>query len=284
MSDFPFAFQQFKQYEAQYFNLLTSPPKDGSLPEKAATLISQFLEIYEYFTRNIYSSNDHLTEYSIPQMRFFAIPYYVAHLHTMFNGQARPQHLEEAQIFFEKYQELAIRFKLIDKVPNPRTPEERREYAIQNHQITKRLQQISEKYDLDRGAIGDPVDEEDEEKRTIDLLKLFAEEANAALKNVKDEIPLAKMFAQGVKPEQPAGPPPKMWVKKIDRQEMINKVFAPLEDIMPQPLPPDDETFASPGKPKDQLDASDDEEAERARKEAARWDDWKDDHPPFSAE
>jgi hypothetical protein len=73
-----------------------------------------------------------------------------------------------------------------------------------------------------------------------------------------------------------------MWVQNIERGDQQKKVFAPLESIMPQPLPPNDETWAKPDVPRPKRDASDEEEAELARKEEAQWDDWRDRHPPFS--
>jgi immunoglobulin-binding protein 1 len=283
---------EFRQYEDEYIEIMRLPVKEQATAERATVLLCKLNAIWDHFRRgHFFSDNEELEELSTNTMRFFLIPFYLGRLHTVYQGANRPDHLESAIAILRSFSDQMTLFGVLEEEKAyPTAPADRRKRAIDDFHERKaledRLQAVnknSKRDDLQRGFIGDVVDEETERDLIWTVLKLSCLEARALIRTITEELPFAKMFAQGVKPEEPSGPPPKMWVQRIEREEQRKKVFAPLEDVMPRPLPPDDETWASPGKPKDQLDASDDEEAERARQEAADWDNWKQDHPPFSS-
>lgn len=282
---------QFRELETEYHKVINMSPSSEQVSVYCSELISRFTNLWEYFQRgHFYSDNEDIDEYSTSNLRFFLIPYYIGRLHMMFQGNVRPQHLESAIIFMKAFLDHMVHLGVIEKEKEiPNNPTERRQRAIADFMERKELEQrlqrmndLTKRDDLQRGYVGDQVDEETERELIQDLLKLSAIEARAMVRSAVEELPFARMRAQGVKPEVPTDPPPKMWVQKIEREEQMKKVFAPIERLLPKPLPPDDETIAKPDKPKPKLDASDDEEAELARKEASRWDDYKDDHPPFS--
>lgn len=283
---------QFRELENQYLELEDLPGSSKRIQEEAGPLISKFDNLWDFFRKGqFFSSNEDLDEYSTNKIRFFLIPYYIGRLHLMNNdAQQRPAHIEIAISYLRAFSDQMTHYRIIpEEKPVPTNPNDRRTYILGEYKEKKELEERvkalnrhPQRDDLQRGYIGDSIDEETERDLIISLLKLCALEARSLVRNATDELPFAEMRAKGVKPEEPKTPPPKMWFKKIDREEMRKQVFAPIESIMPQPLPPDDETWAQPEKPKPQLDASDDEEAEQARKEAAKWDDWKDEHPPFS--
>lgn len=282
---------QFRDLEDQYIDALKLSPKEESTAATATFLINKFNTLWEFYRRGgFYSANEDLEEFSTNSMRFLLIPYYIGRLHLLFQGKSRPEHLEAAGNIFSAFSEEMTRLEVIDEdKPVPTNPTDRRTRMIAEYQDKKELEariqavnKRSTRDDLQRGFVGDSIDEETERDLIMTVMKLCAMEARALIRSAQDELPFARMMAEGVKPEEPKGPPPKMWVQRIEREEQRKKVFAPLEDIMPRELPPDDETWAQPGKPSPQLDASDEEEAELARKKAADWDDWKDDHPPFS--
>lgn len=282
---------QFRECEDQYINLLKEPANKEETGHAANALLGKFNNMWDFFRRGgFYSANEDMEEFSTNCIRFFLIPYYIGRLHMLFQGVSRPEHLEAASAILTAFSEEMTRLCVIgEDKPFPTAPAERRTRTIADFQDKKELEariqavnKNSTRDDLQRGFIGDAVDEETERDLISTVLKLCAMEARAIVRSATDELPLARMMAAGVKPEEPSGPPPKMWVHRIDREDQRKKVFAPLEDIMPRPLPPDDETWAQPDVPGPRLSASDDEEAEEARKKAADWDDWKDDHPPFS--
>ncbi|OHS95146.1 hypothetical protein TRFO_10615 [Tritrichomonas foetus] len=284
--------QQFRECENLYLELEELPGSSPRIQEEAPELLNRFNSLWEFFRRGgFFSSNEDLDEYSTTKIRFFMIPYYIGRLHLMFNdAQSRPAHIETAISYLRAFSDQMTHFHLIDdEKPVPKNPTDRRTYMMaefkEKRELEERVKALNrhpQRDDLERGYIGDSIDEETERDLIMDLLKLSTLDARSQVRSSTDELPFAQMRAQGVKPQEPTTPPPKMWVQKIDRESMRKQVFAPLESFMPQPLPPDDETWAQPGKPKARLDASDDEEAEIARKEAAKWDDYKDSHPPFS--
>ncbi|KAH0806158.1 Immunoglobulin-binding protein 1 [Histomonas meleagridis] len=276
---------------AEYESVLKMPPASEETAQIASSLIEKFTRLWEFFRRGqFYSSNEDLDEYSTSKLRFFLIPYYIGRLHLIFQGNSRPDHLETSISLLQSFSDQMVHFKVIEKEkPIPTNPNDRRQRAVaeykEKRELEQRLQRMNEltkRDDLQRGYVGDPVDEETERELLHDLLRYSAMEARSFVRSAQDELPFARMRAEGVKPQKPSGPPPKMWVHKIEREEQMKKVFAPYDRLLPKPLPPDDETFAKPEKPRPKLDASDDDEAEQARKEASKWDDWKDDHPPFS--
>lgn len=282
---------KFREYEDEYIDLLRQPANKESTAEAAASLLARFNNMWDFYRRGgFYSLNEELDEFSTNSMRFLLIPYYIGRLHLLFQGKSRPEHLEAASAILTAFSEEMTRLGVIgEDKPMPTDPFERRARATAEYRDKKELEdrikavnKNSTRDDLQRGFVGDVVDEETERDLICTVMKLCAMEARSMSRMAADELPFAKMMADGVKPEEPAGPPPKMWIKKIDREEQRKKVFTPLEDILPPPLPPDDETWAQPGKPSPKLDASDEEEAELARKEAAAWDDYVDTHPPFS--
>lgn len=284
---------QFRELENQYLELEDLPGSSPRIQAEEGPLIERFNSIWDFFRQGqFFSSNEDLDEYSTNKIRFFLIPYYIGRLYLMNNdAPSRPQHIEMAISYLRAFSDQMVHYKIIgEEKPIPTNPNDRRTYMIGEYKEKKELQdQVKalnrhpQRDDLQRGYIGDSIDEDTERELIISLLKLSAIEARGFIRGATDELPLAEMRAKGVKPEEPSGPPPKMWFKRIDREEMRKQVFAPLESIMPQPLPPDDETWAPADKPGPRLDASDDEEAELARKKAASWDDYKDEHPPFSA-
>ena len=283
---------EFRSCENEYLELEELPGSSPRIQEAAPRLLERFISLWEFFRKGgFYSNNEDLEEYSTTKIRFFLIPYYIGRIHLMFNDvQARPQHIETAVSYLRAFSDQMAHFKLIpEEKPIPTNPGDRRTFIMTEFKEKKELEakvkalnRHPQRDDLQRGYVGDTIDEDTERELIFDLLKLCALEARSFARSASDELQFAQMRAQGVKPEEPKTPPPKMWMKRIDREEMRKNVFAPLESIIPQPLPPDDETWASPGKPKPRLDASDDEEAEKARKEEEKWDNWKDDHPPFS--
>jgi immunoglobulin-binding protein 1 len=282
---------EFRATEDSYIDLLKQSPALPATAESASGLMATFNTLWDFFRRGqFYSDNEELEELSTNTARFFLIPYYIGRLHLLFQGETRPSHLEAAAAILTSFSEQMTRFAIIpEDKPIPSDPSDRRSRMVADYQekkaLEERIQAVnrrSTRDDLQRGFIGDMVDEETERDLIWNVLKLCAMEARSLIRNSIEELPFAQMRAAGVKPEEPKGPVPKMWVQKIDREDQRKRVFAPLEDVMPQPLPPDDETWASPDTPKPKRDASDEEEAEAARREDARWDDWKDDHPPFS--
>lgn len=282
----------FRELVQQYKQFSDSPSKSPDHSEKAQQLITKFENLWDYFRKgSFFSRNEKIEEYSNATLKFFLIPFYIGNFHNMIQGQTRPSHLESCSTYLTAFADEVSRLGLIsEELPDPKSPAEKRERVIQDLQARKELEsklsQISKKYPEESryGGVGDFTDEEVERTYVLDLLKLSGLEARKTSKSAKEELPFALMHSQGIQPEVPTSPPPKMWFQRIDRNQVRDKVFAPIQSIMPQPLPPDDETFASPGKPKPELDASDEEERELARIEQAKWDDWKDDHPPFSQE
>jgi hypothetical protein len=283
--------RQFRQTEDEYLELLKQSPALPSTAESATAVLSKLNALYDFFRRgHFYSANEEIEELSTSTMRFLLLPHYIGRCHLFYQGASRPAHLESASAILTQFTDEMVRLGVIGKdSPIPRDPGERRTRLIAEIQEKKALEaQLQElnrrttRDDLQRGFVGDTVDEETERTLIWTVLKLSAMESRTLARAAIDELPFARMRAEGVKPAEPAGPPPKMWVKKIDRADQMRQVFAPLESIMPQPLPPDDETWAKPDVPGPREDASDDEEAEQARQERAKWDDWKDAHPPFS--
>jgi immunoglobulin-binding protein 1 len=282
---------EFRAAEDSYIELLKQSPALPATAESAASLMQTLNTLWDFFRRgHFYSDNEELEELSTNTVRFFLIPYYIGRLHLLFQGESRPAHLEAAAAILTSFSEQMTHFAVIgENKPIPTDPSDRRSRMIADYQEKKvledRIQSVngrSTRDDLQRGFLGDPIDEETERDLVWNVLKLCAMEARSLIRNSVEELPFAKMRAAGVKPEEPQGPPPKMWVQKIEREDQRKRVFAPLEDVMPQPLPPDDETWAKPDVPGPKRGVSDDEEDELARKEEARWDDYKDDHPPFS--
>jgi len=282
----------FRQTENEYLDVIKMSPSSPETAVQASRLIEKLDIIWDRFRRgSYYSKNEDIDEYSTITIKFFLIPYYIGRLHMLFQGKDRPLHLEAAVAYFNAFSDQMTHFRIVDKEkPRANNPTERRERAIaelkDKKELEKRLERMNSliKDDDYRGAIGERVDEETERDLVKDLLKLSVIEARSMSRAATDEIPFATMHSEGIKPEEPKAPPPKLWFKRIDREQARKSVFAPLEDVMPRELPPDDETFASPGRPSPKLDASDEEERELARIDAAKWDDWKDDHPPFSQE
>jgi hypothetical protein len=283
--------RQFRSVEDEYLDLLKQSPALPTTAESATVIISKLNILYDFFRRgHFYSENEEIEEMSTSTIRFFLLPYYIGRCHLLYQGAPRPAHLEAATAILTQFSDEMVRLGVIGKdSPIPRDPGDRRTRLIaeihEKKALEARVQELNRRTtrdDLQRGFVGDTVDEETERTLIWTVLKLSAMEARGMARAATDELPFARMMADGVRPEEPAAPPPKMWVKKIDRADQIKRVFAPLEDIMPQPLPPDDETWAKPDVPGPREDASDDEEAEQARQERAKWDDWKDAHPPFS--
>ena len=280
----------FRQLEGEYHEIIKLPPNSSEAISKLNELLEKFEILWDHFRRGqFYSKNEDIDEYSTSTLKYFLIPFYIGRLHTLFQGQSRPSHLETSITYFDAFSDQMTQFKLVEKErPLPNNPNERRERIIIDFKERKELENKIQKInDLtkneERGILGDRVDEELERELVMDLLKLSVIESRSFSRSCNDELPFAKMRAEGIKPEEPKNPPPKIWFQRIDREQARKSVFAPLEDVMPRELPPDDETFASTSdKKKPELDASDEEEREAARKEASRWDDWKDDHPPFS--
>jgi hypothetical protein len=282
---------QFRHVESQYLDMLKQSPALASTAETATTLLGDLNGLWDFFRRgHFYSENEELEELSTNAVRFFLLPCYIGRCHLVYQDATRPAHLESAAAILTTFSDEMTRLGVVPKdSPLPKDPGSRRSRMISELQEKRALEGRIEELnrwphrdDLQRGYVGDPIDEEAEQTLVWSMLKLAAIEARGMIRSATDELPFARMHAEGIKPEEPRTPPPKMWVKRIDREEQVKSVFAPLESILPPPLPPDDETWAKPDKPGPKLDASDDEEAEQARKQAAEWDDWKDRHPPFS--
>lgn len=281
---------ELRALEREYHAAVSARPSPEGA-QRAAMLIDALAGLWERFRRGQFASdNEDIDEYATPTLRFFLIPFYIGRLHAAVQGSTRPQHLESAVASLRAFADEMVRLGLAAREePMPSAPGARRERAVADfrarRELEARLQRANDltaRDDLQRGFVGDAVDEEAEREVVMDLLRLSALEARAMARSAEEELPLARMRAEGVRPEVPKGPPPKMWVQRIEREEQMKKVFAPIERLMPKQLPPDDETIAKPDRPSPKLDASDDEEAEMARKEASRWDDYKDEHPPFS--
>ena len=284
--------QQLRACETEYHQLVKSNSHAPDTETRAAALIEKFNVIWDFFRRgDFYSANEDLDEFSNGRLKFFLIPFYIGRLHTLFTGKARPTHLESAIAYFGAFSEEMTRLGIVDpEKPIPTSPADRRQFKVNEYKERKeleaRLQRMNEltKSDDDRGNIGDRVDEETERELIIDLLHLSCIDARSLGNSAVEEIPLARMFAEGVKVED-QGPPPKMWIQRIDRESVRKSVFTPLEYVKPQPIPrspSDDDIAQGPEKPKARIDASDDEEAEQARKEAEEWAQYKETHPPFS--
>lgn len=284
----PLAF--FKQCELDYNNLQDKPAKTPEQQSELNNLIQRLEKLWDHFrVGKFYSRNEELDEYSNSTLRFFLIPFFIGRLHLNFQGAERPAHLEAASAYLTAFSDQMVHFKIAAKeLPPPTNPNERRnrviaEYA-ERRELEERLKRMSQltKPGEERGQLGDQVDEQYERETIMDLLKLSVIEARSSARAAAEELPFAKMHAAGIKPEEPKEPPRKPWFHRIDREQIRNKVFAPLEDVMPHELPPDDETFATPGEPGPDINSEIEEERERARIKQAKWDDWKDDHPPFS--
>lgn len=286
----PFAF--FRQCELDYNKLVNKPAKSEEDIATLTNLISRLEKVWDHFrVGKFYSRNEELDEYSNSTLRFFMIPFYIGRLHLNFQGTERPAHLEAAAAYLTAFSDQMVQFKIAQKeLPPPSNPTERRNRAVSEYnerrELEQRIARMSEltKPGEERGQLGDQVDEHAEREAIMDLLKLSVIEARSSARSANDELPFAKMHAAGIKPEEPKEPPRKPWFQRIDREQMRNKVFAPLEDVMPRELPPDDETFAQPGAPPPDINSENEEEREKARKKRAEWDDWKDDHPPFSVD
>jgi hypothetical protein len=275
--------EQFRQVENEYLELLKQSPALPSTAESATSILAKLNSLYDFFRRGgFYSQNEEIEEFSCSALRFLLLPHYIGRCHLLYQNATRPAHLESASAILTQFSDEMVRLGVIGKdSPFPRDAGDRRTRLIAEIQekraLEARVQELNRR--AERGAA---IDEEDERTLIWTVLKLSAMESRSLARAATDELPFARMHASGVAPEAPSAPPPKMWVKKIDRADQMKRVFAPLEDVMPQPLPPDDETWAKPDVPGPREDASDDEEAEQARQERARWDDWKDRHPPFS--
>ena len=235
---------KFREYEDEYIDLLRQPANKESTAEAAASLLARFNNMWDFYRRGgFYSLNEELDEFSTNSMRFLLIPYYIGRLHLLFQGKSRPEHLEAASAILTAFSEEMTRLGVIgEDKPMPTDPFERRARATAEYRDKKELEdrikavnRNSTRDDLQRGFVGDVVDEETERDLICTVMKLCAMEARSMARMAVDEL-----------------------------------------------LPPDDETWAQPGKPSPQLDASDEEEAELARKKAAEWDDYVDTHPPFS--
>ena len=281
-----------RKYENEYQEVSKLPPNKPETAEKALDLIRNFEQLWNHFRQGgFYSKNEELEEYSTNTLKFFLVPYYIGMLHLLFQGKERPGHLEAAQAYLNAFSDQMVQLKLVGKEPpEPTTPNDRRNRAVSEFKEKKELEEKIARMNkltkdgMERGQLGDQVDEETERETVIALLKLSVLEGRKCSRDAKDELPFALMHAQGVKPEEPKEPPKKPWFQRIDREQIRQHVFAPLEDVMPRPLPPDDETFAKPGPPPPDPDTEDEEERERQRIKQAKWDDWKDEHPPFSQE
>lgn len=284
----PFLF--LRNCEKEYHELIKLSPSDPSVTQKAQELINNFDKIWNHFRHGGFTSkNEEIDEYSNSLLKFFLVPYYAGRLHLLFQGRQRPAHLEAAVAYLTAFSDEMTRFRIVqEEPPEPTNPNDRRNRTVneykQRKELEQKLQRMNDltKAEDDRGQIGDYVDAELEREVLMDLLKLSVLEARVHARAAKEELPFALMHAQGVKPEEPKEPPRKLWFQRIDRNEIRKNVFAPLEELLPKPLPPDDETWASPGKPKPDPDTENEEEREQLRKEASKWDDYKDDHPPFS--
>jgi len=282
---------QLRACETEYHQLIKIPQPPDVEP-RASILIEKLNSIWDFFRRGgFYSDNEDLDEFSNDRLKFFLIPFYIGRIHTLFNGKERPSHLESSISYFGAFSDEMTKLGIVDpEKPIPTSPAERRQFKIaefkERKELEARLQRMNEltKSDDDRGNIGDRVDEETERELIIDLLHLSCIDARSMSNSAVEEIPLARMRAEGVKVED-QGPPPKIWVQRIDRESIRKNVFTPLEYVKPQPIPrcpSDDDIAHGPEKPKARIDASDDEEAEQARKEAEEWAIYKDEHPPFS--
>jgi hypothetical protein len=88
---------QFRDTENEYLDLLKQSPALASTAETATLLMSTFNNLWDFFRRGrFYSDNEELEELSTNTVRFFLIPYYIGRLHLLYQGQARPSHLEVA--------------------------------------------------------------------------------------------------------------------------------------------------------------------------------------------
>ena len=281
-----------RKFENEYHDVSKMPANKPETSQAATELINNFDKLWNHFRQGgFYSRNEELDEYSTSTLKFFLIPYYIGMLHLLFQGQERPGHLEAAQAYLNAFSDQMVQLRLVAKEPpEPKNPNERRNRAVSEFREKKELEERINRMNkltkdgMERGQLGDQVDEEVERETVIDMLKLAVLEARRNSRAAKDELPFALMHAQGVKPEEPKEPPKKPWFQRITRDQVGQQVFAPIEDIMPRPLPPDDETIAQPGPPPPDPDTEDEEERERQRIKQSKWDDWKDDHPPFSQE
>jgi len=284
---------QLRACETEYHQLIKTKPSTGDISSRANELIQQLNAIWDFFRHgDFYSENEDLEEFSNARLKFFLIPFYIGRLHTLFQGKERPAHLESSIAYFGAFSDEMTRLGIVDpEKPIPTSPADRRQYKInefrERKELEARLQRMNDltKDDDTRGQLGDRVDEETERDLIIDLLHLSTIDARSMSASAVEEIPLARMFAEGVKPED-QGPPPKMWVQRIDREDIRKKVFTPLQYVAPQPIPrspsDDDICQGGPEKPKPKADASDDEEAEQARKKDEEWAQYTETHPPFS--
>jgi hypothetical protein len=284
-------FSEFLLLQKEYEEVQKLNPSKPETGDRAGELIGSFLHLWDKFKRGgFFSSNEELDEYSTRTLELFLIPYYVGNLHLMFQTE-RPQHLEIAIVYFGAFSDEMVRLGLSQKeAPEPTNPMDIRTVRVaemkEKRELQKRIDAMNKasKGISERGQLSDRVDADVERELVLDVLRLSCLEARSNMRSSKAEIPFAKMHQDNVKPEIPKDPPKPMWVQRIGREEIRNKVFAPIEDIMPRPLPPDDETIAKPGPPPIDPDTENEEEREMLRKKNSKWDDWKDDHPPFSQE
>lgn len=282
----------FRICEMEYHELINAPLNKPETISRVKDLMENFDKLWNHFRQGgFFSRNEELDEYSTNTLKFFLIPYYIGRLHLLFQGKERPSHLEAAMAYLNAFSDEMVRMRLVGKEPpEPKNPNERRNRAVSEFKEKKELEERVHRMNkltkdgTERGQLGDQVDEELERETVLDLLKLSVLEGRQNSRSAKDELPFALMHAEGVKPEEPTEPVKKPWFQRIDREQMRQKVFAPLEDVMPRPLPPDDETIASPGAPHEEEDEDNEEVMERKRIKQSKWDDWKDDHPPFSQE